>query len=284
MLPSTASIALRHQYMGELLVLDRPLPWMEVLADNFLNIDNLHYYRAEPLFQSCPLSLHCVGMNLGAIEPLDQEYLHSVKRLADHLDVAQISDHACFHSLEGAHSHDLLPIAYHPDNVRYMAERIAYVQSFLGRPFCVENISSYMSHRQSVLSEGRFLSALADQSGCGILLDVNNLYVNGLNRHNDAAAALDYALEQMVELQSQQVWQIHIAGHLRTDWGAIDHHGAALHQDVLILLGEAIRSYGQKPVLLEWDNDIPDLNRVLEELQRVESVIAQTQCHHLEVM
>ncbi len=284
MLPSSASIALRHQYMNELLELDKPLSWMEVLADNFLNTDNLHYHRAEPLFQSCPLSLHCVGMNLGAMEPLDHQYLHSVKRLADHLAVAQISDHAGFHTLEGAHSYDLLPIAYHPDNMRYMAERIAFVQDFLGRPFCVENISSYLSHRQSTLSEGRFLSGLADQSACGILLDVNNLYVNGLNIHKEAAAAVDYALEQMAELKPEQVWQIHIAGHLRTDWGAIDHHGAALHQDVLHLLGEAIRSYGQKPVLLEWDNNIPSLHHVLKELHRVEGVISQAKYCQLGVM
>nr|WP_306667751.1 DUF692 domain-containing protein [Pseudoteredinibacter isoporae] len=277
-MPPLASIALRHQYMDELIERDIQLPWMEVLADNFLCVDNLHFYRAEPLFASCPLSLHCIGMNLGAMEPLDESYLQSVKQLADRLDVQQISDHACFHSLEGAHSHDLLPVAYHPDNIRYIAERADCVQTFLGRPFCVENISTYLFHRQSILSEGQFLAGLAELSGCGILLDVNNLYVNGLNAHNDEDAALDYALQQIAELKSEQVWQIHIAGHQRTRWGAIDHHGAALHKDVLYLLAEAIRLLGKKPVLLEWDNNIPPLRRVLEELNTVEQTLTDFAC------
>ncbi|GAA6152719.1 DUF692 domain-containing protein [Pseudoteredinibacter isoporae] len=274
MLPSQASIALRHQYMDALIEQDVRLPWMEVLADNFLNIDNLHFYRAEPLFQHCPLSLHCIGMNLGAMEALNEEYLHAVKLLADRLDAKQVSDHVCFHSLEGAHSYDLLPIAYHPENVRYLAGRLSYVQRFLGRPFCVENISSYLFHRQSVLSEGQFLAGLAELSGCGILLDVNNLYVNGLNLSNDPEAAKDYALQQMAELNAEQVWQIHIAGHQRTSWGAIDHHGAALHEDVLTLLFEATRLYGRKPVLLEWDHNIPPLERVLDELNVVSTVLS----------
>jgi uncharacterized protein (UPF0276 family) len=245
-----------------------PVDYFEIISENFFG-DALPPRRHLDLVRErYPLVLHGVGLNLlgeGAPEP---SYLDRVARLADYVDAPFVTDHLCWTGSGGLNHHDLLPTPYVDDLVGMAAERAARVQAHLGRPFGLENLSSYVTFRSSTLSEWDFYSAVVRTSGCHYMLDVNNIYVSSQNHEfscSDYLSAIDFS----------RVLQVHIAGHTRTPQGnIIDTHDHPVAPEVWALYREAWERGGPFPTLLEWDDHIPEMPVVLAELERARTVRA----------
>jgi uncharacterized protein len=202
-----------------------------------------------------PVSLHGVGLGLGSAEGLSDAHLAKLKDLADWIDPALVSEHLCWGYASGRHFNDLLPLPHTGEALRLVAGRVERAQEALARRILVENISAYVG-LEGEMSEGEFIAELARRTGCGVLLDVNNLYVNQRNLGADALA-------QMEKLDA--VDEIHLAGHLVSSELLIDHHGDRVAPAVWRLYEAALASFGAAPTLIEWDTDIPALEVLLEE-------------------
>jgi uncharacterized protein (UPF0276 family) len=216
--------------------------------------------RLERVRARYPVVLHGVGLNLLGCAPLDDRYLDSLSRLADAVDAPFVSDHLCWTGAHGVSHHDLLPAPYVPELVELAAERAYEVQRRLGRPFAIENLSSYVELRSSTLSEWEFYTAVVRESGCWSLFDINNVYVSSQNHGFDAdtyLAAIDFS----------RVLEVHLAGHTREPNGTlVDTHDQLVANPVWALYARAWRMGGPFPTLIEWDAHIPPLPELLVEL------------------
>lgn len=245
------------------------VPPLEVLADNYL------FQQGGPglahlatLRERCPILRHGVGLNIGSPIALNQAYLEGLRVLAKRLNPEVISDHFCFSAAGGGHSYDLLPLARTGKLLALLTERIHYIQDFLGMRYSLENISSYVEHKNNEMSELEFLNELADRTGCGILLDVNNVYVSAHNFGFDAWSELS-------KVKAKHVTQYHIAGHLEEDDIYIDTHDQAVKDEVWELMARSWQQFGAHPLILERDDEAP-LAQLLAEralgLRKLESV------------
>ena len=244
------------------------LPWVELLADNFPVRSGMVTQQLARIAERYPLTLHCVGMNLGGIDPLDHAYLADIRAVADSTDPAWISDHLCFTSCHGRHYHDLLPLPYSDEAVRHVAARIAVVQDVLGRRLVVENVSAYI-RADAPLSEAEFVTAVVQESGCELLLDINNLYVNQVNLGLDARLALD-------RLPLERVREVHLAGFEDKGDHLIDAHNDRVSEPVWDLFAGVVASLPDVAVCVEWDNDIPPLDVLLDETRRARDLMSST--------
>jgi uncharacterized protein (UPF0276 family) len=205
---------------------------------------------------------------------MDRGHLERVRDAVHRFEPALVSEHACWGHVDGEHFNDLLPLPYTEEAVEHLAARVREVQDFLGRQILVENLSAYVSFASSQLSEGAFLAAVVERSGCGLLLDVNNAYVNAANLGLDLAAFF-------AALPRHAVQEIHLAGHSRRWAGArellIDDHGSAVCDDVWDLYEDVLRRFGPVPTLIEWDNDVPSLETLLAQAARADQRLQR--CH-----
>lgn len=247
---SGAGIGLRTCHIEQVLREHPPVPWFELLADNHLATGGLVPAQVEAVRAEYPLALHCVDMNLGGSDPLDLEYLGKIRDLRDRCEAAWVSDHLCFTAVDGRNYHDLLPVPYTEEALRQIAERIAAVQDFLEQRLLVENVSSYLRFAESSLTEAQFLAALAQESDCLLLLDVNNLYVNHIN-HGDELG--DY----LTALPLQRVREIHLGGYEPKDGYLLDAHNNPVSEPVWRLYEQVAGLLPGVPTLIEWDNEIP---------------------------
>jgi uncharacterized protein (UPF0276 family) len=225
--------------------------------------------RARSLY---PLSLHGVGLGLGSADPLDRVHLERVRKAVQRFEPALVSEHACWGHAEGEHFNDLLPLPHTEEAADHLAARIREVQDFLGRQILIENLSAYVSFADAPLLEGEFLAAVIERSGCGLLLDVNNAYVN--------AANLGLHLDRFfAALPAHAVQEVHLAGHSRRRAGArdllLDDHGSAVCDEVWALYRQVLRQFGPVPTLIEWDTDVPELATLLAEAARAEAELSQ---------
>jgi uncharacterized protein (UPF0276 family) len=256
-----------------------PLDFLELAPENYIRRGGYHGDALEYLAAHYPLVTHGLSLSLGGVDPLDQGYMRDVAGLVRDLGSPWHSDHLSFGTSRGRSLHDLLPIAFTEAGVRRLVDRVRRAQDAIGVPLAVENISFYLPPAADEMPEAEFIARVCDGSGCGLLLDVNNLYVNATNFGFDPRAWLD-----VVPLD--HVVQMHIAGHAWFDEsltprrsgeaGAliIDTHGAAVTSPVLALFGEVIRRIGPVPVLLERDHEVPPLAVLLEEVSALKAVIA----------
>jgi uncharacterized protein (UPF0276 family) len=266
-IPAGAGIGLRSAH-HEALVRERPaVGWIEVHTENYFHDGGPHLAALERAREFYPLSLHGVGMGLGSSDPLDRPHLQRVARAIDRFEPALVSEHACWGSQDGRHFNDLLPLPYTEEAVTHLAARVAQVQDVLGRQILIENLSCYLSFSSSRLTEWEFLAAVVERSGCGLLLDVNNAYVNSVNVGLDAHAFID-------GLPARAVQEIHLAGHTRRQVGErtllLDDHGSRVPEDVWQLYEHAIRRFGPVPTLIEWDTNLPDLAVLVDEAARAQ--------------
>jgi len=215
-----------------------------------------------------PLVLHGVSLDLGASDPLDRSYLDQLAALADRFQPAWLSDHLCWTAHGNAHLHDLLPLPQTEEAVRHVATRIRAVQERLGRRIAIENVSSYVRFAGDALSEGEFLAAVSREADCGILLDLNNLFVNAHNHGDDADAAVD-------ALDPQRVFQIHLAGPSENGALLIDTHDHPVRDEVWALYERSLARLGPVSTLIEWDEDIPPWERVVAEAARAREIVAR---------
>lgn len=252
-------LGLRALHIETILTTKPNIPWFEILADNFLQPGSL-----APLLEireHYPLTQHSVGMSLGSTDPLDWNYLSQLRDLADLIQPELISDHLCFVSVGGNHFHDLLPLPYTAEAAIHVAERIQQIQDFFGRQIAIENVSSYLTYKHSEMSEAEFIAAVAEQSDCQILLDINNAHVNSVNHQFNLT-------EFFAKLPAERIKQFHLGGHESRTGYLLDTHGSAIAEPVWQAYFEARELFGERPTLIEWDNNIPEFGRLAAEAER----------------
>lgn len=254
-------VGLRAQHYEVFLKHHPEIPWLEVLADNYLNTQGIPLEKLFTITAHYPVVMHCVGMSLGSIDPINWEYLSHIKALATQLKPAWISDHLCWTSLHNQYSHGLLPLPFTQETIDHTANRIQQIQDYLNYPLLIENISSYVRCPENEMNEVTFLNHVAQQADCGILLDINNLYVNAHNHHEDAMALLQ-------QVDASRVYQYHLAGYQPHGTLLLDSHNNGISPAVWQLYETALKRIGPKPACIEWDEAIPDWSVLATEQQQ----------------
>jgi uncharacterized protein len=263
-IPASAGIGFRSVH-HDALIRERPaVGWIEAHTENYFHDAGAAVRALERARANYPLSLHGVGLGLGSVDGVDRGHLARVKRAVQRFEPALVSEHACWGHAGGEHFNDLLPLPYTDEAVRLLARQVAEAQDFLGRQLLIENVSAYVAFEHSHLSEWQFLAAVAGDSGCGLLLDVNNVYVSAGNLGTDARAFI---------AGLPRVDEIHLAGHARNGGVLIDDHGSAVCDEVWELYTQALARFGPRPTLVEWDTHIPPLARLVAEAQRAQRML-----------
>jgi hypothetical protein len=243
------------------------MDWLEVISENFLEPGGNPRRVLHAARERFPVVLHGVALSLGSADPLNQGYLDQLAALAHEIEPAFVSDHLCWGSINGRYAHDLLPLPFTDEALDHVVHRVGQVQDRLGRQILIENVSSYVSFAHSTMTEWDFLAALAERADCGILLDVNNVYVSAHNHGFDARAFIK-------AMPRGRVGQIHLAGHSRKGELLLDTHDHAVPDGVWDLYRFAVETHGEVSTLVEWDDQIPELERVVAESQRAAQVAA----------
>ncbi|POB00498.1 hypothetical protein C2134_01065 [Chromobacterium sinusclupearum] len=240
--------------------------WFEIISENFIDHHGYARHALDGLRQAVPIVMHGVSLSIGSCDPLNRGYLEQLRRLAEELRPAWLSDHLCWTGVAAVNSHDLLPLPLTEESYRHVRDRLNQVQDFLGRPLVLENPSSYLQFSHSTIPEWAFLSRLAQECGCGLLLDVNNVYVSGYNHGFDPA-------HYIRQLPAEHIVQIHLAGPSDCGDCLIDTHDHPVPEQVWQLYLQAQRHCGGVSTLLEWDADIPPYPDLLAELGKARRLL-----------
>jgi uncharacterized protein len=254
-------VGLRSEHYEDVLS-ERPrVDWFEAITENYIDSGGRPLDVLERVRRDHPLALHGVALSIASTDPLDRDYLAKLRRLVDRLAPDLVTDHLCWTGVGGRSFYDLLPVPYTEEALAHVAARVREVQDVLGRRIALENPSTYVAFRSSTMAEWEFLTAVAERADCGILLDVNNIYVTAHNLGFSAERYLD-------SIPPERVAQMHLAGF--TDMGTyfFDTHAAPVHEDVWALYRRAVRRFGAVATLIEWDADIPAFDRLRAEAQR----------------
>ncbi|HSD39238.1 MAG TPA: DUF692 domain-containing protein [Rhodocyclaceae bacterium] len=273
-----AGIGLRAPHYAEVLERLPGLGFLEVHSENFFHAGGAALGVLTRTREHYSLSLHGVGLSLASADVLAQGHLDKLAALVERVEPALVSEHLCWGAIDGVHFNDLLPFPYTRDALTLLVERVDQVQERLGRRILIENLSAYVQFRDSEMSECEFLAELARRSGCGLLLDVNNLYVNAQNFDFDARAELNALL---ADVPAETIGEVHLAGHSRNELCLIDTHGSRVCEDVWALYGDVIAQCGPVPTLIEWDTDIPALDVLLDEAAIAQRVLTQSEAVHV---
>jgi len=259
---------LRAPHYRQFLEQRPPAAWLEVHTENYLDLAGGDFHVLQELRRDHKISLHGVGLGLGSARGFSASHLARVASLAQRIQPALISEHLCWGAVFDRHLNDLLPLALNHAALDLLEERVGRMQDALGRTILLENVSSLVRFADDAMSEAEFLAALARRTGCGLLLDVNNLYVNQCNHEEDAMAAL-------AAIAPGTVGEIHLAGHLVTPGAVVDHHGAVVADPVWRLYEAALSRFGALPALIEWDTDIPPLEVLLGEASKAATIASR---------
>ena len=251
-------IGLRTTHFGELLAGKPALDWFEVLSENFLDTGGRPLYVLDRVAERYPVALHGVSLSIGTTDPLDRGYLRKLKALAARTRAHWISDHLCWTGVVGRNTHDLLPLPYDTATLRHVTKRVKQVQDELERPLVLENPSTYLEYARSSMAEWEFLSELCEATGCGLLLDVNNVYVSSYNHGFDPRRYID-------GIPADRVVQVHLAGHTNVGTHIIDTHSGRAIAPVWKLYERLVARTGPVSTLFEWDADVPPLASVVRE-------------------
>ncbi|MCU0826109.1 MAG: DUF692 domain-containing protein [Tabrizicola sp.] len=255
-LPAKPGVGYKPQHFAAIMADPGPVGWLEVHAENYMGAGGRPLAQLRHLAERFPISVHGVGLSIGGEGPLDIDHLARLKSLCSWLNPASFSEHLAWSTHDGAYLNDLLPLPYTPATLARVCNHIDQVQEVLGRRMLLENPSTYIAFAETALEETDFLTEIARRTGCGLLLDVNNVYVSGINQNYAPEAYLD-------AFPLHLVGEIHLGGHAEDcdDHGnrlLIDSHGAEVVDPVWALYARVIRQGGPKPTLIEWDNDVPD--------------------------
>jgi uncharacterized protein (UPF0276 family) len=267
-LPGMLGVGLRAPHYRDILEHRPRVDWLEVHSENFMHLSGWDGQVLQRLRRDYPISLHGVGLGLGSARGFCVEHLEKLRRLAERIEPMLISEHLSWGGVADRQLNDLLPLALGRSAFELVAARIEQVQEVLKRPILLENVSTYLRYADDAMSEAAFLAALARRTGCGLLLDVNNLYVNQRNHGEDALSAI----AALAALPPGTVGEIHLGGHLHTATAVVDHHGAAVAPPVWELHRAALRAFGPAPVLIEWDTDVPPLDVLLLEVEKARAL------------
>lgn len=259
-----AGIGLRADHYSYILNHLPAVPWFEAITENYIGLKAIPLSYLCAIRQHYPLTLHGVSLSIGSTDPLNMEYLKSLKQLINQVEPAWISDHLCWTSANGRYFPELFPLPHHIDVIKHVAMRISQVQEILGQRILIENISRYLSFSDQSITEWEFLSEVAKRADCDILLDVNNLYVNAYNHQLCTQTYLR-------GLPKDRVKQFHLAGHQKKATHLLDTHDQMVTSAVWDCFKMAIDIIGPKPALIEWDTDIPPFPILLAEAHKAET-------------
>lgn len=266
-------LGLRSTHFEEILSAKPPLDFFEVLTENFLVPGGRAHYYLEQIAQHYPLVFHGVSLSVGSTDDLDFKYLKQLKHLAERYDVRWVSDHLCWTSVEKQHLHDLLPLPLTEACLAHVVDRVNQIQDFLGRRLVLENIASYLSFQEAEMPEWDFIKRLIQKTGCLLLLDINNLYINAHNLHFDPIIYLE-------SLPKNSVQQIHLAGHDDSTGILLDTHDRDIISSVWGLYCQAIQQFGIVSTSIERDANIPSLSELMLELEQAQTLAEQTHSLH----
>lgn len=269
-IPARAGIGLRFPHHAPVLEEKPRITWLEVHAENYFGGGTpLRYLDA--IRRDYPISLHGVGLSLGSAEGLDERHLGRLRKLVERIDPGLVSEHLAWNAVDGTHFADLLPLPLTEETLRVVCRNVEVTQDFLRRRVLVENPSSYLRYRHSNIPEWEFMTGIAARTGCGILCDVNNIFVSACNHGFDARRYLR-------SLPADGIGEIHLAGHRLRSFEdgrsiRIDDHGSRVCDEVWQLHAFAVELFGRIPTLIEWDTDVPALAVLLEEAAKAQEII-----------
>lgn len=244
-------VGLRRDHFDRVLSGPSAVDWFEIVSENFMVRGGRPLQVLERVRRDHPVVMHGVSLSIGSTDPLDARYLDALKDLAARVEPAWVSDHLCWTGVGGHNAHDLLPLPYTEEALAHVVARVGAVQERLGRRIALENVSSYLQFTGSTLPEWEFLAEIAVRADCGILLDVNNVYVSAANHGFDPAKYIE-------AVPAERVWQIHLAGHSDRGSHLLDTHSRPICDEVWALYRLASRRVGAVASLVEWDEDIPE--------------------------
>ena len=254
-------VGLRQPHFRYVLEHQPEVAWFEVISENFMDSRGRPRYVLDQVAERYPVALHGVSLSIGSTDPLDDNYLARLKRLADGIRAPWVSDHLCWTGVLGMNTHDLLPMPFDEESLAHVAARVAIVQDVLERPLLLENPTAYLQFATSTMSEGEFLSRLTDRTGCGLLLDVNNVYVSAVNADLDP-------VEYLLSVPHERVVEIHLAGHRDVGGHLLDSHDRPVAATVWDLYRLAAVLTGGASTMLEWDAELPSFPELAAEAEK----------------
>lgn len=249
------------------------LEWFEVISENFFEPGGNARRVLRTVREHFPIVMHGVSLSIGSVDPLNEHYLCKLETLVRELEPALVSDHLCWGSIDGSYAHDLLPLPYSEEALAHVASRVSSIQDRLRRPLVIENVSSYLEYSHSTMSEWEFLRALVERTGCLLLLDVNNVFVSA---HNHGFDPVRY----IASLPAGSVAQLHLAGHRESGPLLLDTHDAPVCDGVWSLYRSALQIHGAVSTCIEWDDELPSFERLLEESARAAAIAAEENRSH----
>jgi uncharacterized protein (UPF0276 family) len=258
-------LGLRHPLLEETLAATPLIDWLEITPENYMGKGGRSHHILERAGEKYPLIPHGVSMSIGSVDPWDETYLNQFQQLAETIQPAWFSDHLCYSGIQGAYFNDLIPLPRTKEAIDHAVKRIRFIQHHFQRPYLVENISFYLQYPQNELADQHFLAEILEQADCGLLLDVNNVYVNSQNHGTDPYEFLN-------ALPLERVVQIHVAGHTKYPEGIVDTHGNPVCDGVWELLEWVLKRSRPSGVLLERDLNLPDFSELEGELKTIRSI------------
>lgn len=268
-LPFNAGIGLRTPHMRDVMTTGPSVGWLEVHAENYMNRGAASAHL-EAIRTNYPISLHGVGLSLGSAEGINLPHLRRLKDACDRIEPGMVSEHLSWSIGDGVYLNDLLPVPHDEEALAIVAANIQRTQDVLKRPILIENLATYVGFARSTMSEPEFLAELVKHTGCGLLLDINNVYVSAQNIGFDAQAYID-------ALPAEAIGEIHLAGHVANETPdgpvLIDNHGSRVPPQVWALYVAAIERIGRRPTLIEWDSELPALNVLLGEAMWADLIV-----------
>jgi len=269
-IPVSAGIGLRGPHMIEMDKTTPDVGWLEVHSENYFGDGGAPIHYLSKIRENYPISLHGVGLSLGSSDPLNREHLAHLQQLIDRVEPGLISEHLSWGSIDGVYFNDLLPLPYTEEALRHFSERVLQVQDNLRRNILIENPSGYLSYRHSIIPESEFLREICQRTGAGLLLDVNNVFVSAFNLNFDP-------LEYLASIPGEYVAEIHLAGHSEKIYPdgklLIDDHASPVNQAVWELYANTIDLIGSRPTLIEWDSELPNLDKLVAEAQTAQTYL-----------
>lgn len=254
-------VGLRNVHYGHVADTKPEVDWFEIISENFMGVGGRPLWFLERIAARYPIVMHGVSLSIGSMDPLDREYLESLKELACTTKARWVSDHLCWTGVAHRNLHDLLPLPYTEECLRHVVARIKQVQDVLERPLVLENPSSYVEFKSTTMSEWEFLARMAEEADCGLLLDVNNVFVSSFNHGFDP-------YEYLAGIPMERVVQFHVAGHTHKGTFILDSHTGQAVSEVWKLCEKACELTGGRSTLYEWDDEIPALDVVVAEAEK----------------
>lgn len=261
-------LGLRTQHYSHIETHRPRVDWFEIISENYMIDGGQPLTHLDRIRADYPIVMHGVSMSLGSVDPLNRDYFKRLKTLIKRIEPEWVSDHLCWTGVHGRNAHDLLPLPYTEECLNHMVARIRAAQDLLGRQIAIENPSSYIQFAESTLTEWDFLTEMARRADCGLLLDINNVFVSSFNHEFDP-------YKYLRAIPTERVWQFHLAGHQDHGTHLLDTHDHPVRNEVWEMYRFAWERFGPVATMIEWDDKIPEFPELMAELEKAKSVMSR---------